>query len=94
METIFGKALEKDKTRRYQSAADLAADLRRHLAHEPIAARPASTLYQLRKFARRNKTLVGGVVATLLVGCGDDGEEGALRPTLLADHDLDLIDAA
>jgi WD40 repeat protein len=64
VETIVAKALEKDKARRYRSAAELATDLRRWLAHEPILARPPSTLYQLRKFARRNKTLVGGVVAT------------------------------
>src|SRR6202165_3363470 len=57
IETIISKALEKEKTRRYASAADLAADLRRHLADEPITARPASASYQLRKFARRHKTL-------------------------------------
>ncbi|MHC5113887.1 MAG: serine/threonine protein kinase [Planctomycetota bacterium] len=67
VETIFEKALEKDRHRRYQSAADFAADIRRHLAHEPISARRASTYYQLRKFARRNKILVGGTIATLLV---------------------------
>src|SRR5262249_12094655 len=49
---------------RYASAADLAADLRRWLAHEPILARPTSALYQLRKFARRHRALVGGVLAT------------------------------
>jgi WD40 repeat protein/predicted Ser/Thr protein kinase len=64
VETIAAKALEKDPARRYQSAAELAADLRRWLAHEPILARPPSALYHLRKFARRHKALVGGVVAT------------------------------
>jgi WD40 repeat protein len=64
VETIVGKALEKDKARRYASAGELAADLRRHLGNEPIRARPPSALYQLRKFARRHKALVGGVAAT------------------------------
>ncbi|UCE58992.1 MAG: serine/threonine protein kinase [Phycisphaerales bacterium] len=66
VETIVSKALEKDKHRRYQSASDLAADIRRFLADEPISARPATTMYQLRKFARRNKALVGGTLATFL----------------------------
>jgi WD40 repeat protein/predicted Ser/Thr protein kinase len=65
VETIVAKALAKDPARRYQSAAELAADLRRWLAHEPIRARPPSALYQLRQFARRHKALVGGVVATV-----------------------------
>jgi WD40 repeat protein/predicted Ser/Thr protein kinase len=64
VETIAAKALAKDPARRYASAADLAADLRRWLAHEPILARPTSALYQLRKFARRHRGLVGGVLAT------------------------------
>ena len=66
VETIVGKALEKEPQRRYQSAAELAADIRRYLGDEPIAARPASTFYQLHKFARRNKGLVGGLAATLV----------------------------
>jgi eukaryotic-like serine/threonine-protein kinase len=65
IETIVAKALEKDKARRYQSAGELGADLRRHLAHEPIRARPASALYQVLKFARRHRALVGGVAATM-----------------------------
>lgn len=61
VETIIGKALEKDKHRRYQSAADLGSDIRRHLDQEPITARPASAVYRVRKFATRNKALVTGV---------------------------------
>jgi WD40 repeat protein/predicted Ser/Thr protein kinase len=66
LETIVAKGLEKDPARRYASAADLAADLRRWLAHEPIRARPPSALYHLRKFARRHTGLVGGVAATVV----------------------------
>jgi WD40 repeat protein/predicted Ser/Thr protein kinase len=66
VETIAAKALEKDKQRRYPSAAALAADLRRFLAGQPVTARPASRLYLFRKFARRNKALVGGVAATIV----------------------------
>src|SRR5262249_62364073 len=61
-ETIAAKALEKARPRRYAWAGELAADIRRFLAHEPIRARPASALYQLRKFARRHKGLVGAVI--------------------------------
>ena len=60
----MAKALEKDKGRRYSSAAALATDIRRCLADEPIMARPASAAYQLRKFARRHQALV---IATALV---------------------------
>jgi predicted Ser/Thr protein kinase len=65
VETIVAKALEKDKTRRYGSAGELGADLRRYLAHEPIRARPASAWYQLVKFARRHRALVAGTAATV-----------------------------
>ncbi len=67
IETIVGKALEKDKARRYASAAGMAADIQRYLSDEPIAARPPSTTYQLQKFARRHKALVVGVAAVFLV---------------------------
>ncbi|MBA3296852.1 MAG: serine/threonine protein kinase [Acidobacteria bacterium] len=67
VDTIVGKTLEKDKTRRYASAAELAADLRRHLRDEPIMARPPSASYLLQKFARRNTALVVGAGAVLVV---------------------------
>jgi WD40 repeat protein/serine/threonine protein kinase len=66
LEVICQKCLNKEPARRYATGLDLAADLRRWLAHEPILARPPSALYQLRKFARRHRSLVGGVLATVL----------------------------
>lgn len=66
VDTILAKALEREKSRRYQSAAQLGADIRRWLSNEPIEARAPSTAYQLRKFARRNRALVGGVCAVIL----------------------------
>jgi len=71
METIVGKALDKDPERRYASAAELARDLRRYLSDQPIVAHPPSSFYLLRKFARRHRGLVGGVAAgifALIVG--------------------------
>jgi tetratricopeptide (TPR) repeat protein/predicted Ser/Thr protein kinase len=67
VEIIVGKALMKEKTLRYQSASDLAGDIERYLGDEPIEARPPSTWYQLSKFSRRNKALVTGVAAVLVV---------------------------
>lgn len=67
IETIVTKALEKSRDRRYQTAGELAADIRRYLNDEPIVARPASAMYQFRKFAKRNKALVGGLAATFVV---------------------------
>ena len=67
IETIAAKALEKDKARRYASAGALADDIRRYLADQPISARSPSATYQLQKFARRHKALVGGVAAVFVV---------------------------
>jgi tetratricopeptide (TPR) repeat protein len=66
IETIVAKASEKEKDRRYQSATELAADLRRYLRDEPIVARPPSKLYHLGKFAKRNKGLVAGSVVAFV----------------------------
>jgi len=66
VETIVAKALEKDKLRRYGSSAELAEDIRRFLRDEPIVARPPSAAYQVRKFARRHKGLVGAAMAVVI----------------------------
>ncbi|MGH7242050.1 MAG: protein kinase domain-containing protein [Phycisphaerales bacterium] len=70
LEIIAAKALSKEREARYASAAELAADLRRYLNHEPISARPPGTLYTLGKFARRKPalTLVSTVAFLALVG--------------------------
>ncbi|MDY7107637.1 MAG: tetratricopeptide repeat protein [Planctomycetota bacterium] len=64
LDWIVMKAMEKDRTRRFQSAGELAADVRRHLNNEPIVAGPPSLAYKLRKFVQRNRV---GVVAGLLI---------------------------
>ncbi len=66
LETIVAKAMEKDRSRRYQSALDFAGDIRRYLNDQPIIARPASALYQFRKFAKRNKAVVTGAAAAFI----------------------------
>jgi len=66
LDTIGAKALEKDKNRRYQSAAELGADIERFLTHRPIAARPPSAIYQFKKFARRNTALMTGASIAVL----------------------------
>jgi tetratricopeptide (TPR) repeat protein len=67
VDTIVSKALEKEKDRRYSSAADLAEDIRRFLRDDPIVARAPSAGYQVRKFARRHKALVAGVLASFVL---------------------------
>jgi tetratricopeptide (TPR) repeat protein len=72
LETIVGKALEKDIDCRYGSAAALGEDMDRYLASQPIQARPPSAAYQLKKMVQRNR-LGAAFVATvlaLLVGFG------------------------
>jgi WD40 repeat protein len=61
---IVMKALEKDRTRRYETANGLAADVQRYLAGEPVLAAPAGAGYRLRKFVRRHR---GPVMACALV---------------------------
>lgn len=69
LETIVLKCLNKDPERRYQTAGEVAEDLRRYLQCEPIGARRESGWYMLRMFARRHRVAVGvtGAFAALLV---------------------------
>src|SRR5215813_3787534 len=65
LDWITMKALEKDRSRRYGTPSELAADITRYLHHEPVVARPASAAYRMRKYARRHRIAV--TVATGLV---------------------------
>jgi serine/threonine protein kinase len=67
LDWITMKALEKDRARRYGAPSELAADIRRHLNHEPVEARPASAVYRLRKYARRHRVAVAVVAGLVLL---------------------------
>ena len=67
LDWITMRALEKDRTRRYGSASDLAAEIRRHLAHEPVLAGPPGAGYRTGKFVRRHRIAVAASVAVLLL---------------------------
>lgn len=94
LDWIVMKALEKDRMRRYDSASNLAADIQRHLDHEPVLARPPSFAYRLHKLVRRNKVATAGVtvaVTALLVGLACSlwlyhREKASLRRALVAEH--------
>ncbi len=64
LDWIVMMALEKDRTRRYETANGFAADILRHLAYEPVVAAPPSRAYRLRKFVRKHR---GAVIAASLV---------------------------
>jgi serine/threonine protein kinase/tetratricopeptide (TPR) repeat protein len=70
LDWIVMKALEKNRTRRYETANALAADITRHLRHEPVIARPPSAGYLLQKLFQRHKFafVAAGLLATSLIG--------------------------
>jgi non-specific serine/threonine protein kinase/serine/threonine-protein kinase len=71
LDWIVMRALEKDRTRRYQSAGSLAAEIRRFLEGDPVEAGPPTARYRAWKYARRHRVAVGAsavVAAALLIG--------------------------
>jgi eukaryotic-like serine/threonine-protein kinase len=67
LDWIAAKALERDRERRYATPSELAADLRRYLGHEAVLARPASAVYQIRKFVRRHRLTAAGAALVALL---------------------------
>ncbi len=63
LDSIVGKALAKEPERRYTTVLELAADLRRWLAREPVEARPVGRAYRMRLWVRRNRTLAAALIA-------------------------------
>lgn len=67
LDWITMKALEKDRARRYGAPTELAADIGRYIANEPILARPASTAYRIRKYVRRHRIAVAVASGLILL---------------------------
>jgi serine/threonine protein kinase len=73
LDWIVMRALEKNRTRRYETVNGLAMDIQRYLDNEPVVARPPSRLYRFQKLVRRNKVIfaaMGAVIAALILGLG------------------------
>lgn len=91
LDWIILKALERDPNRRYGSADELANDLRRHLHHQPVIARPPSRRYLIGKFVRRHRVgvaagvaialavLAGGITSTALYFDAEQNRKAAMR---------------
>ena len=65
LDWIVLRAMEKDRTRRYETASELASEIERHLNDEPVAARPPSTTYRVGKLIRRHRVFAAAAVSTL-----------------------------
>ena len=73
LDWITMRALEKDRSRRYQSASEFALDIERYLRDEPVVAGPPSTTYRMTKLIKRHKRAVGTlfvVITALAIGLG------------------------
>ncbi len=92
LDWIVMKALEKDRARRYASAGDLAGDIERYLANQPVLAAPPGRWYRARKFVKRNKGLVATASLTALALTG--GAIGTAAGFLRASQQRDLAVAA
>jgi eukaryotic-like serine/threonine-protein kinase len=96
LDWIVMKAMEKDRQRRYDSAASMAKDIEAYLHDEPIDARPPSRWYQFRKFAARNRValLTTGLVASSLVaGTAASLYQMSMAISALHDKDSALAEA-
>jgi eukaryotic-like serine/threonine-protein kinase len=70
LDWITLKALEKDRTRRYGTASELAADIARYLKNEPVLAGPATAGYRIRKYAARHRLALGAATALAILTIG------------------------
>jgi len=73
LDWIVLKTMEKDRSRRYETANGLAADLQRYLKNEPVVARPPGNLYRFQRLLQRNKIAflaASAVTAALIIGLG------------------------
>jgi eukaryotic-like serine/threonine-protein kinase len=96
LDWVVMKALEKDRTRRYDSAGSFAEDIERYLRNEAIVARPPSAAYRLRKLAQRNRATVvtAALVAMALLAGTAIATWQALRATRAEGNALAAADQA
>jgi serine/threonine-protein kinase len=110
LDWIVMKAMDKQPSRRYESASQLAEDLRRHLNTEPVLARPPSTVYRLSKFLRRHRAAaaITLTISTLVIAFGaimavqaariaqerDRAQAQARRAEVVSSYLLDLFDSS
>jgi WD40 repeat protein/serine/threonine protein kinase/tetratricopeptide (TPR) repeat protein len=96
LEAIVLRCLEKDRTRRYAAARDLARDLQRFVAGEPVEARPVGDLERLRRWCRRNPVVSGlaAALAALLIVAAVGSSFAAFRWRRLADDERTARQAA
>ena len=91
LDWIALKALAKDRTRRYETANALAMDVRRHLANEPVLARPPSAVYKAGKFVRRHRVgVAAGLAVALAIVAGSIGTTAGLLRALRAERQANL----
>ena len=92
LDWIVMKCLEKDRTRRYETANGLAADLQRHLGNEPVIARPPSRAYRMQKAWQRHRPAfaVAALIAVVLVAATAFSAWQAVRATR-AEHTQVLL---
>ncbi|MCC6671992.1 MAG: protein kinase [Planctomycetes bacterium] len=88
LDWIVLRAMEKDRARRYASAAEVAEDLERFLRHEPLVARPVTASYRFQKLLRRHRLAAGAVGAVLLTLAA--GVVATLRESAHAREQRDL----
>jgi len=91
LDSIALKALEKERSRRYASASEFAADIRRYLNNEPVLAVPPSLAYRARKFSRRHRAgllMLSASVLVLVVASGI-----SIRQSIVARRQRDRADA-
>lgn len=83
LDWIVMKAMEPERSRRYETANGLASDLHRHLANEPVVARPRSARYRIRKFVRRHRTgvVTAGIVSVAVLASAILAVVGFVRAT-------------
>ena len=92
LDWIVMKALEKDRNRRYETAAELALDVQRYLNFEPVKAAAPSSFYRFRKFARRNQAaLITAAIILVLLSVGSVVSTGLAIKATLAQRSADAL---